>query len=512
MAKLPIYNSKQNLTTQSPGVERNVSAAGQTGRNLQAVGKAVSTLSNQWLQSLSFMQQQTVLNNSEKAINEISSKAINDPNYNNSELYMQELDKVAQGELPGTSVGEILDNDMAMKTNSQIQNAIMSSKVQIQGLFRKKQVSHSIAQIAESENELLNNLRDTETVEDAEKLIKIFKSNLDGYRENNILSEDDVAKRKIKADSYMRERAMSRVYTNPVQTEQELKDGKYRSVLTPEETNDLHKLVDKQKKYVLEKALELEKKQEFNNIDSWYKSNPDADISDVVSAINNGSIPDGIGQAIIQSKYKSLISEVEEGEMFGIPEVVNNLLDKLSNPLVQLDNVMEEMKEQAMAGNINDNNFTSIMTFFSAVYDEAGKEIVARENSLGKKFKSAWGLVNSHIKDNLGPYLKNVIDGTVQGNGEKVARQIVADYYTSKYTSLSGQEDLPSIIKDKDDYKVLNTSSNRVPDKTIDTKQPNMVTVKDPKSGKSFPILETSLDEAKRISPGLVVVGEDSGE
>lgn len=138
MPKLPIYDSQRNLETRTPGPELSGSAerVKSTAKPFEAAGELLF----KWQEAISVNQYTTAKYNFDTAKNDIIERAIEDPEYNNSEQYIQDLDKARLKSLEGISNKLVED-----KASLEIGHDFEISKIKINSIYRKKLLKHNQA-------------------------------------------------------------------------------------------------------------------------------------------------------------------------------------------------------------------------------------------------------------------------------------------------------------------------------------------------------------------------------
>src|SRR5579863_9309657 len=136
MAQFPVYNASQNINTNvnaNVGVERHQAAEG-----LKPLENLESTLTN-ITQKLSdahdVMQETKAKTTAEMAFAAQEQAAQNDPNPDNAEMHIKEVNKIAQESVKG------IDNQaLAQEVNAHVQQTAFLSNIKIQDMFKKKQM------------------------------------------------------------------------------------------------------------------------------------------------------------------------------------------------------------------------------------------------------------------------------------------------------------------------------------------------------------------------------------
>ena len=100
MPNFPRYNSKNQLTSQLPGPlmekDRTGEVVAQAGNQL---GKAIGDFGVKWQQAQNTIQKTSSMANYKTGMLDIQDRASQDPEYNNSHKYFQEIDKLQKKSL-----------------------------------------------------------------------------------------------------------------------------------------------------------------------------------------------------------------------------------------------------------------------------------------------------------------------------------------------------------------------------------------------------------------------------
>lgn len=189
MAQFPRYQSKEQINIQAPSVAAPQETDAQMMEQAGKVGGVVQDAALKWSNAVDTIQKTTATANFKSGMLDITSRAQNDPNYNNSEQYFKEIEKLKADSLKGFS-------SKAAEAEASI-NFDYDGKVgqiQIQNLYKKKMIE--VGQIS------------TMKLIDAE----ISNPNKDSFSEINRILNDQ-----IKAGIYSREEAY-KVYKASIKT------------------------------------------------------------------------------------------------------------------------------------------------------------------------------------------------------------------------------------------------------------------------------------------------------
>lgn len=145
MGKLPGYDSQAGMTTQVGTAKRDLNAEAQGGRDIANLGKAVQQVNQVWQEAKDFketLQSQGILDSGQR---EIFKRAQEDPDYENSALYHDDLAKVREA-----SLGAFSSNRAKMRFMPTANNQTAAADIKIDGVFRSKLIDHTKADIIQS--------------------------------------------------------------------------------------------------------------------------------------------------------------------------------------------------------------------------------------------------------------------------------------------------------------------------------------------------------------------------
>jgi len=160
MPEFPRYQSQGQLTTQTPSVQAPENTDGQVLEKVGQVAQNATENAIKWSNAVDTIQTTTAKNNFKNGILDIENRAQNDPNYNNSDQYFKEIEKLKTDSLKGFS------NESA-KSQAAIDLGYEGSvsQIKIQNLYKKKMIDVGQASTMSlidsevnnpSENSLLN--------------------------------------------------------------------------------------------------------------------------------------------------------------------------------------------------------------------------------------------------------------------------------------------------------------------------------------------------------------------
>src|SRR3990167_226857 len=135
MPDFPRYNSKAQITTQQPSVQ---AAAGTEGQILEKTAQVASNASeraHKWSNTVDTIQKTTSSANFKSGMLDITQRAQADPNYNNSDQYYKEIEKLKMDNLKGFS-------SKTAQTQAAIEFGYEAKvgQAKIQNLYKKKMI------------------------------------------------------------------------------------------------------------------------------------------------------------------------------------------------------------------------------------------------------------------------------------------------------------------------------------------------------------------------------------
>ena len=155
MPDFPRYNSKAQPTTQQPSVQAPEDTSGKIMQEVGKIGQDVAEIGFKWQNAVNTVQKTTATNNFKLGMLDIQNRAANDPNYNNSDQYFKEIEKLKTDNLKGFS-DKAVENEMASEFNY----AGKVGQIQIDGLFKKKLIDVGQANTLKFIDTELNNPND----------------------------------------------------------------------------------------------------------------------------------------------------------------------------------------------------------------------------------------------------------------------------------------------------------------------------------------------------------------
>ena len=135
MPDFPRYQSKAQPTTAQPSVQAPEDTTGEIIQEVGEVGKTVQDVSVKWSNAVDTIQKTAASANFKAGILDIETRATNDPNYNNSDQYFKEIEKLKTDNLKGFQ-------SKTAETQAAIDFGLEGNiaKFRIENLYKKKMI------------------------------------------------------------------------------------------------------------------------------------------------------------------------------------------------------------------------------------------------------------------------------------------------------------------------------------------------------------------------------------
>lgn len=221
MAKIPLYQSKEQLTTVSPqGVRESPQAAGQLGRDLQGAGNALTEAHNVIRQAYDFQQVGSAKLKTIEGTNAIEQKALADgENTTDLSSYESDLSRLKADTLKGIS------NPAARaKFEMDFDLQAAQTRTKVKAIFWNRVKEKSIANLTAQNEHFKNEYAETGDA----SLLKAMELNTDTYVKAGIIGADDAEKIKIKIVTDAKyNNFLSEYRANPIESEKKFNSGGY---------------------------------------------------------------------------------------------------------------------------------------------------------------------------------------------------------------------------------------------------------------------------------------------
>lgn len=216
MPDMPIgRGSSQSVTTQSGGARQDPRSAGQAGRDMQAIGGGIISLSDQvrkvddtWTKARVTNQYTTARNTRKAERNRILENASLEPDHENSQTYVDQLEDTYSTDV------EIEDDNVKALYQSETELDKSDTLIKVREMFRNKMVNHTLAGIevdgAEAEEAYISG-----TAEGRADAKKGRMERLKTWRETGFIDDKVYASEVEGMEDWEHSRALRMVGSNP---------------------------------------------------------------------------------------------------------------------------------------------------------------------------------------------------------------------------------------------------------------------------------------------------------
>uniref|UniRef100_A0A6M3K7K3 Uncharacterized protein n=1 Tax=viral metagenome TaxID=1070528 RepID=A0A6M3K7K3_9ZZZZ len=236
MPTLPTYDSTRkissDLNTQPRAIIRN--DAGQTEAITSKTLGVVQEGLMKWQGAVDTIQYTAAKANYETGMADILSRASQDPDYNGSDKYYKEIDKVNKESIKG-----IQNKGLAQRVGMEFGADSQVSKIKVGNLFRNKMIEYTRGVTLPESIDALTKKRINATGEEFAKISNEIKILVNDNIQKGILSADE-GKKLLDDAEYTA--AQYEIYQNPDQGKADIKAGLYN--LNPKQEEDLLEKAD----------------------------------------------------------------------------------------------------------------------------------------------------------------------------------------------------------------------------------------------------------------------------
>lgn len=200
MAEFPRYQSKGALTTQTPSVQAAEDTSGQVLQKVGEVGATLQDAALKWGNAVDTIQKTTATANFKSGLLDITQRAQNDPEYNNSDQYFKEIDKLKTDNLKGFS-SKAAEAEMAINFGYEAK----VGQIQIQNLYKKKMIDVGQASTLKLIDSEVNNPNDSSLTNIQKLLNTQVASGLIGHEDAYKLlrkANEDLGVNRVNKDLY----------------------------------------------------------------------------------------------------------------------------------------------------------------------------------------------------------------------------------------------------------------------------------------------------------------------
>ncbi len=188
MPDFPRYNSRGQLTAQQPSV---LSAPDNAGKELEVISQAAGQLGDaamKWANAVDTIQKTRATANFKAGMADIEARAAADPDYNNSEQYIQEIERL-RNENTGGFATRATETEMNLNLGLEAQ----VGRIKIENIYKKKMIDVGQASTLE--------LIDAEVSDPSPSSLENIKALLNEQVQAGVYSRKDAFKLLQKAES-----------------------------------------------------------------------------------------------------------------------------------------------------------------------------------------------------------------------------------------------------------------------------------------------------------------------
>lgn len=421
MPSFPRHQSEGQITTQQPSFLAAEDTSGQITEKIGEVGKEVQNAALKWSNAVDTIQKTTASANFKSGVLDITSRAQNDPDYNNQDQYFKEIEKLRSDSLKGFS-SKTAETEAAIDFGYESKVA----QIQIQNLYKKKMVDVGQASTLKLLDMAAN--RPSENMEQsiADILGPQVQAGVFDHKTAYELQEKYVQKGKYNA-------FLSDLNSNPSQTEKNLAKNSYDF--------DVKQL--EAARGIYEKEVNKIRAVNENELLKAYVNNEESDPMLVRQMMNEGKIDASFAEGLIKKmedpkpdkpsqdmkfiEYVNRFADLtEKGDKAEIGEVVSFMTDLMKEHaagfldtadvkrnLVKMDETLQEKlvgEAEKILEKRSPKTFFQRISFWSDEYAEGRPEIKAR-------------------------MYRGLIDGVMQGGDpDAVLAKIVSDEINGQLT------------------------------------------------------------------------------
>lgn len=213
MAKLPVYNSQGNITTNTPGTIRNAKDYSGLAMSLEATNKKVMEFSQQWQKSKDEVENLDGKNKMLMGYSNVLKEAEDFSDWSTPaelEAKRQELTQKLNGILPEVMSG-FSNNQNASIFQKQGEFTAYQNQVKLDEIFRNKYQDMANSNLLTSQNENYKNF----AITGSENYKQSYFNDIDAMVNAGFLSKEDAIKEKLSTDSWNYDYVYSKLLDNP---------------------------------------------------------------------------------------------------------------------------------------------------------------------------------------------------------------------------------------------------------------------------------------------------------
>jgi hypothetical protein len=436
MPKIPEYRSDSNLKVNVDLPQMGLGAVNASERTQEGVINSIRGIEETLTKITDFRQTSEAHAVSFEGLQDITSRADQDTDFDSSK-YESEIDRLGQDAAKHIT-GQLAKEEFMNQFNKQA----TATKWEIKNSFRKRELEAGFAANDWTRKQIAASFP---TMSDAEKIqsVATFKQMLVDGVNNGIYTKGqaDIIDQQFQQDinaSVVNHDIM----TNPgiaLTGLEDGKDGPYPGISDQFRDESIQKAKDYKLKY--EKEADYAQKQKINsNEDNIVTrmidpSKQPPTEGEIFSLMNNGDLSPKFAKAVVEN--------IRSAKKIGA-ETKNNVFNKIAldilNPDKKEDEIKTELLNKNAIGELSDNDFKVLNTFFQSATKEVVEKSLPKKNWLERLFNDGKdkGLKQEIIANMFKSYMQRVTSGE--------APEVVATDIIRKNTQDMIVKKLPSIV------------------------------------------------------------------
>lgn len=418
MPDFPRYNSKAQPTTQLPAVQAAEDTSGQMLEQAAKVGTIVQDAASKWSNALDTIQKTTASANFKTGLLDITNRAQNDPNYNNSDQYFKEIEKLRSENLKGFS-NKAAEQEAAIDFGYQSKVA----QIQIENLYKKKMIDVGQASTLKLIDSEVNNPNDSSLQSIKTLLNTQTAAGIIDHKDAYKLYED--AEKKFKFNSFLRDFRL-----DPVAAEKKFNKNSYGMDV---ETSEKARSKLKELK-VLQREQEGEVYSDMSlKVATGELTDDDINLAMQANKLNpNEGITEAHGKQLLAARYRDITQRIGNKEFKKYKQALDFVFSSSAQERVKGYEAVLDAYENGLDG--------EEVKFLNQIIKTKKDVVFANKAAAGKKLiETLFGARPKNVESEtraLLDYAKRIANGT---SPEQAAQQTTLDVI---------QKDHPAVVAD----------------------------------------------------------------
>lgn len=501
MARIPVYDSNDRMTTEAPRVRVSPNVYAQEGANIAGLGETVTTVADQIHKAAQTVEYTRAQAQAAQAMNELNDELVTDTQYGDMpERYQKKLaDKKSQ------IVKGIADPAIRGIVEAEFDNDSMQALTKVKTYARKLMVDDGQANLAISLDQNAKLYANATTSQEKEKILAGTAALLDANRQNRIITGEDYAKTMIRLkENFAFTDASTLIKRDPKLGVELIEAGHFKNLDTKDKDALLKKgrndwfLSDLSDPAVADEGLKknvygfdvAEKEKAQNIFDREKNKIQNENEDDVLNVYLDGSLTESKvkelhDQGKIDAKFAvSMINKLNSGSSFKTdPIAYMEAVDVVVSPDMTAKSKREYLLEQLKNKVISDTDFKnlyktglsggpSVATMYMAEkMDESEKlQNASRTPRDINWLKSSVDMIKSSDILNTNDVAATTIRlmeaiGSDKLEGKSIAEKalsLVKDTIIAKYPVVAFMKDMPNKIFDGTEVKSVYAGDNEL--------------------------------------------------